>query len=208
LDILQLLTSSCFTESLINKNALKGNKFKEWIFSPGMLFGSIEKWWDAGKRDKPHEGLDLCFYADLEQKILHFTEDLKIPAIFNGVVAGIIEDFLGKSIIIKHNISAGSGRPFFSIYGHVIPERSINEGTMIRQGDVIALLAGTGKSKAKIFPHLHVSLGFIIEGIPFRKLNWDTVGDPKIFSLLDPMQIIGHGYSVIDYYRIKKLIDI
>jgi murein DD-endopeptidase MepM/ murein hydrolase activator NlpD len=207
LDISQFLINTGFNKSLIKINAFKDKKFKEWIFSPGMLFGAMDKWWGAGKRDKPHEGLDLCFYADHEQRILRLTEGIKIPSIFDGVVERIINDFLGKSIIIKHNFSVNSGSAFYTIYGHVIPGKSIDEGAVVKRGDIIAVLAGTGKSKAKIFPHLHISLGYINEGIPFHKLNWDTINDPKIFFLHDPIKIIGSEYSVISYHKIINHID-
>jgi murein DD-endopeptidase MepM/ murein hydrolase activator NlpD len=199
LDISQYLIKSRFTELLLKKNAFGKNKFKEWIFHPGMLFGSKDKWWDKSARDKPHEGLDLCCYCNHSEKILRINEGTKIPAMFDGIVAGIIDDFLGKSIIIKHNISGSVLGAFCTIYGHVIPESGIDAGSIVKQGDLIAALAGIGKSKAKIFPHLHISLGYTSENIPYEKLDWAIISDPKNFTLLNPMQIINSYYRVIDY---------
>ena len=71
-----------------------------------MLFNSTDKWWgDQGKRDKPHEGLDLCLYKDREDKILRLGENAKVPVIYDGIVVGIVDDFLGKSVIIEHLFS-------------------------------------------------------------------------------------------------------
>jgi murein DD-endopeptidase MepM/ murein hydrolase activator NlpD len=198
LDISHYLTESCFIESLLKKNALKDKEFKEWVFYPGMLFGSLDKWWDRGKRDKPHEGLDLCFYRDYTDKILRINDGINIPAIFDGIVTGIIDDFLGKSIIIKHNITGDSKSEFYSVYGHVIPGESINIGCIVKQGDIIAALADAGKSKAKIFPHLHITLGYTSEATFHDKLNWTIISDPKYFTLIDPIKIIESDYRVMD----------
>jgi len=76
------LRNSRFTEFLIRKNALDQGGFNGWVFCPGMLFNSTDKWWgDHGKRDKPHEGLDLCLYKDREDTILRLGEKAKVPAI-------------------------------------------------------------------------------------------------------------------------------
>ena len=100
------LKNTRFTEFLIRKNALDKGGFKGWVFCPGMLFNSTDKWWgDQGKRDKPHEGLDLCLYKDREDKILRLGEKAKVPVIYDGIVVRIVDDFLGKSVIIEHILS-------------------------------------------------------------------------------------------------------
>ncbi|MGD8980799.1 MAG: hypothetical protein PVF42_04345, partial [Desulfobacterales bacterium] len=50
------LRNTRFTEFLVQKNAFGKGGFKGWIFCPGMLFNSTDKWWgDQSKRDKSHE---------------------------------------------------------------------------------------------------------------------------------------------------------
>jgi hypothetical protein len=50
-----------------------------------MLFNSTDKWWgDQGKRDQPHEGLDLCLYKDGKNTILSLGEKAEVPVIFDG----------------------------------------------------------------------------------------------------------------------------
>ena len=95
------LRNTRFTEFLIQKNALDKGGFKEWVFCPGMLFNSTDKWWgDQGKRDKPHEGLDLCLYKDRKDTILRLGEKAKVPAIYDGRVVRIVDDFLGNGDLI------------------------------------------------------------------------------------------------------------
>lgn len=59
-------------------------------------------WWgDCGERDNPHEGLDLCLYRNMEDDILRLDEKTNIPAMSDGVVVKIINDFLGRSVILE-----------------------------------------------------------------------------------------------------------
>ena len=160
-----------------------------------MLFGSSEKWWGDGRRDNPHEGLDFCFYRSRENTVHRLEENTKIPAMFDGAVARIIDDFLGKTVMLEHKIP-GSSITLYSIYGHVIPDGSAYAGSSVKQGDVIAVLAGKGKSKAEVFPHLHITLGYPSGDISCAELNWNTISDPEIFKLIDPLNFISGSYRV------------
>ncbi len=196
------IDKSEFTKNIIKCNSSALQAFKEWIFYPGMLFGSEEKWWNKGKRDNPHEGLDLCFYKDQIDRICLLDEQTKIPAIFNGMIVGIFEDFLGKSIIVEHVLNKQAGS-FCTIFGHVIPKSGIATGSRIKQGEPIALISGTGKSKSKILPHLHISLGRVSEGISYGGLDWKSIGNPEKFSLQDPILLIENNYKILNQF-LKK----
>jgi hypothetical protein len=199
---MQNLDKSEFTSHLIQSNLSIMHSFKEWIFYPGMLFNSRDKWWDSGKRDNPHEGMDLCYYKDRHDRICNLNRDTKIPAAFDGMIAGIIDDFLGKSIIIEHNTS-GQIRSFCTIFGHVIPENGIAAGSLVKEGEVVASLSGTGKSKAKLLPHLHVSIGHRSKGSLHSELNWENISDPEIFTLMDPILLAGTGYQLLNNKKIN-----
>jgi murein DD-endopeptidase MepM/ murein hydrolase activator NlpD len=185
------LKNTRFTEFLIRKNDLDPGGFNGWVFCPGMLFNSTDKWWgDQGKRDKPHEGLDLCLYRDREDTILRLGEKSKVPVIYDGTVVGIVDDFLGKSVIIEHLFSDYDNNRLCSIYGHTIPEDSLYVGKIVKQGDVIATLADSNTSKTGIFPHLHISVGWTSKEISYDSLNWENIGDPNTVTLLDPLKVI------------------
>ena len=185
------LRNTRFTEFLIQKNALHEGGFKGWIFYPGMLFNSIDKWWgDQGKRDRPHEGLDLCLYKDRKDRILRFGEKTKVPAIYDGVVVGIIDDFLGKSVIIEHLFSDRDNNRLCTIYGHTIPENNLRIGKIVKEGDVIATLADSSRSKTNIFPHLHISIAWASKSISYDRLDWNSIAALDSFTLLDPLLII------------------
>ena len=192
------LRNTRFTEILIQKNALEKGGFKGWVFCPGMLFNSTDKWWgDQGKRDALHEGLDLCLYKDREDTILRLGEQTKVPVIYDGIVVGIIDDFLGESVIIEHLISDGRNNRLCTIYGHTIPEDNLCVGKVVKQGDVIATLADASTFKIKIVPHLHISLGWTSKEISYDRLDWGNIGAPNTLTMLDPLQCIDWHYLIL-----------
>ena len=192
------LSKTRFTEHLIQENTLDGNGFEEWIFYPGMLFNAPDKWWgNQGKRDKPHEGLDLCLYRDLPGKIRRLDEKTKIPVIYDGIVVGIVDDFLGKSVIIEHGLTDSDNHRFCTIYGHLNPHKGLHVGRIVKEGDIIATLADSNNSKVKTLSHLHISLGWTSKFISYDKLDWKTIGAPNTLTLMDPLYVIGWHYRVL-----------
>jgi len=193
------LSNTRFTEHLIHENALDENGFKEWIFYPGMLFNAVEKWWgNHGKRDKPHEGLDLCLYRDRRGHQRQLDEKTKIPVIYDGTVVGIVNDFLGKSVIIEHDLTDSDHNRVCTIYGHIKPRKRLQNGQMVKEGDIIATLADLNNSKVTIFPHLHISLGWASKLISYDKLDWKTIGAPNTLTLMDPLCVLGWQYRKLN----------
>ena len=85
----------------VNRPRLDG--FKQWLFQPGMLFLARQQWWGR-ERPRPtlHEGLDLCWYEDMEGRRRALDQTTVIPAPFAGTVVKISRDFLGQSIFLAH----------------------------------------------------------------------------------------------------------
>ncbi|MFH2011599.1 MAG: hypothetical protein ABIJ37_02670 [Pseudomonadota bacterium] len=200
------LRTSRFTEFLIRENGLDESGFKEWVFCPGMLFNSTDKWWGGqGKRDKPHEGLDLCFYRDKEETVLHLGKKTKVPVIYDGIIVGIAEDFLGKSVIIEHLFPDCNNKRLCAIYGHTIPEDNIYIGKFVQEGDIIASLADSNRLKTDILPHLHISLGWASEVVSYERLNWGNIDNPNTLTLMDPLKVIELQYLIFENEDCKKL---
>jgi hypothetical protein len=193
------LSKTRFTEFLVQENSLDECGFEEWIFYPGMLFNELEKWWGdkKGKRDRPHEGLDLFLYRDQRDRVLHLDKKTRVPVMYDGVVVSILNDFLGKSVIMEHGFADGDNRKFCTIYGHTNPYDGIHVGRAVRQGDVIATLADAGKSNAGISTHLHISVGWISKSISYDRFDWETIGAPDAMKLLDPLNVIDRRYVSI-----------
>jgi murein DD-endopeptidase MepM/ murein hydrolase activator NlpD len=182
---------SPFTDVLVKKNNLDKQGFSTWFFYPGMEFGAQETWWgDRGKRARPHEGIDLCFYRGAADNVFHIDERTKIPAMYNGIVVKVIDDFIGKTIIMKHSFPEIGEGTFLTLYGHTNPEQGLEVGQSVKSGEVIATLATPRGSKG-LAPHLHLTLARIPEVIPPDMLDWTTIGNSDIVRLVDPLQVIG-----------------
>lgn len=187
------LNQSRFTEFLVRENGLDQTGFKEWVFYPGMLFNSKDKWWGnqgQGKRGKPHEGLDLCLYRDREDRILHLDEKTKIPAMYDGVVVRVMNDFISKSVMMEHRLPESHYPRFCTIYGHTNLPNSLRVGRIVKAGDTLATLARPTKPRTDIPPHLHISLGWILNEISYENLDWEAMTTLKPLQWVDPLQII------------------
>jgi murein DD-endopeptidase MepM/ murein hydrolase activator NlpD len=182
---------SPFTDVLVKKNNLDKRGFATWFFYPGMEFGAQDTWWgDRGKRARPHEGIDLCFYRGTADSIFHIDEKTKIPAMYDSIVVKIIDDFIGKTIIMKHSFPEIGKGTFLTLYGHTNPTKSLAAGQSVKAGEIIATLATPRGSKGLV-PHLHLTLARIPEAIPPDMLDWTTIGNSDIVRLVDPLQVIG-----------------
>jgi murein DD-endopeptidase MepM/ murein hydrolase activator NlpD len=185
---------SHFTEFLAARNKLD---LAAWAFLPGMLFMAPDKWWgDRGRRALPHEGVDLCFYADPSGKIMSIGEGTGIPVMFGGVIARIIDDFLGESVMVAHGLPGKGQGTFLTIYGHTAPVTGLRAGDEVRPGDVIATVASVKHPNATVRPHLHVSAGTLPGRVPAESLDWSNMG--QALALTDPLALIADHYRLID----------
>lgn len=188
-----------FTEFIIRENDLAKSGFDQWVFQPGMLFNSPDKWWgDRGKRDTPHEGLDLCLYRVTSGRIFCIDENTRIPVMYDGVIVAIVNDFLGKSVIVEHELSDSGSPRFCSIYGHTKPPVDLQIGKSVKKGDILATLANSSRSKSGIRPHLHISLGWTAKFISYDRFDWETIGTWDMLTLLDPLDVLDRPYQVLE----------
>ena len=189
-----------FNEYLIGYNGLTECGFRNWAFYPGMLFNSTAKWWEmGGKRDNPHEGLDLCLYRDEDGGKYSLGATAKVPVIYEGGVVRIIDDFIGKSVFVSHSICDGKGNQLHTIYGHVEPCDGIIRGKMLNEGDIIATITDARREKAKMSSHVHISVAWIPKASYYKNLNWELLNDSSIVTLLDPLKVISCKYTILSY---------
>jgi hypothetical protein len=174
-------------------NALQLAGLIEWLFHPAMLYRATRKWWGDGvKRDSPHEGLDLCSYRTGQGTIRYLNENTLVPPIFTGRIVRIIDDFLGKSVFVRHSFQSPSGR-LYTVYGHIVPGPGMVEGADIDIDTAVGILA-TGSS---VPSHLHISVARVSDAIPPQDLDWKTMLDPGKVTLIDPLTVMRCPYSVI-----------
>jgi len=157
----------------------------------GMTFGAPDTWWaEKGPRARPHEGLDICFFSDMEGRVLRLLPGTKIPVMYDGTLVALLDDFLGKTLIVEHGIRDEDGRVLCSMYAHLTPDETMQPGRVLQQGDIIAGLA-PAPSKAAILPHLHLSLGWASRAIEYDALDWRTLGEEEKLALVDPLPALG-----------------
>ena len=182
---------SPFFRYLVVNNQPHLDNFKQWIFLPGMLFNSLEKWWsNQGSRVTPHEGLDLCGFEDEDGKQKTLNRHTKIPAAFAGEIVKIDPDFLGQSIHISHEIFDGRGRRLYSAYGHTAPLDSLQIGSRVAEGETIAVISDLSGKKLAILPHVHITFVWIAVPIDIDDLNWDNLGKNPDITLIDPLSVV------------------
>ena len=193
------LQKSHYTEMLIEKNAMDQMGLACWIFCHGMLFNSPDKWWgDHGQRDYPHEGIDLCLYRDHAGKIGRVDEKTRIPVLQDGVIRAIFKDYLGYALVVEHDISPNNTSEFISFYAHTKPNANMEIGVTVNKGDIIGTIADTSHSKANILPHLHFSLWHPVKSISYDGFIWNTIRNPEMIKLLDPLPVIDWPYQALE----------
>jgi murein DD-endopeptidase MepM/ murein hydrolase activator NlpD len=167
---------------------MESGDFHCWIFCPGMAFGSMDKWWgDRGRRDFPHEGIDCCLYLDPNRRLRRLDETTRIPVMRGGVVRALFDDYLGRAVIIEHATADPSAGTHLSVYAHATPEKHLRPGVRVAQGDILGTIADTRRSRAKILPHLHLTLAQAAPDLSYESFVWDRMRDPGRVSLLDPL---------------------
>lgn len=185
---------SGFTDVISAKNALA---FKSWVFCPGMLFGSDHKWWGGrGVRGTAHEGLDLLLYKNDQGEVLRLDENTRIPAIYDGTVVRVIDDYLGRSIFIDHGMH-GEKR-LITAFGHTKPLEHIRAGGKVKASEIAATIAGVRGPKPKTAPHLHITAALVPADFNYESLKWETIGSSGMIKLIDPLEIIGGGSDRIE----------
>jgi murein DD-endopeptidase MepM/ murein hydrolase activator NlpD len=140
-------------------------------------------------------GVDLCLYQDRQGNVRRLDENTCIPAMYDGVLVRMCDDFLGRSIMMEHHLSEGGA--FYTMYGHTVPQPGLQVGQAVREGEIVARLAGVARSATSVLPHLHVSLGWAPCAIAPERLDWETIAET--LTLLDPLQ------AMDDPFRVFKL---
>ena len=174
--------------------------FKEWFFYEGMLFKSLETWWGRERsRPSPHEGLDIGFYKDTNDKIRCLEPGFKVPAVADGVVYDISDDdFLGKSIFIRHDINNETGGILHSVYAHSIPN-GIDVNDNVTKGDIIATVSDIRNRNLTISSHLHISMIWLPENYPKNLLKWQLMPESNDVVLSNPLDFLNCSYSTQKY---------
>jgi len=195
---MSIIPDSRFAECMVRENSLDRRGFQAWVFLRAMLFGAEDKWWgDRGGRAFPHEGLDFCLFSDASRSLFRLEEGTRIPAMYDGRVVAILDDFLGASIVLEHRLPRHRD-PFLTIYGHMAVRETLHVGSAVREAEIIGTLTEPGTSPVRIHPHLHVSLDRPSESASYNNLTWRDLNNSGLFTMIDPLAVIGGSYRVVE----------
>ena len=178
-------SKSNFTTNLTALNHLNDCGFKAWLLKPGMGFAEPDKWWgDQGARPSRHEGLDLTGFLDNANGEHQLTEGTIVPPLYGGRLINIIDDFLGRTIIIDHGISNRAGQTLHGFYAHLTPSDKLKTGAVLYEDEGL----GTIAAGSHICPaHLHISTVWISRNFPIGQLNWADFIEQEGFHPCDPL---------------------
>ena len=153
--------------------------FEDWRFRPGMGFGEATEWWGPrGRRRTVHEGLDFVegFHGD---KVSLIPEGTPARALAAGEVVAVLDDFMGKTVVVRH-ASLGQpgkrndGRVFHTLLSHIQSEEPLP--VLVSEGD---LLGRVGKrAGVRLRPHLHLTGAWIPADFPFAAVGIDILIHP------------------------------
>jgi len=166
----------------------RDNKHKiQWVFHCGMLFLGKDKWWGDFKfRHAAHEGIDITYYRILPGCIHSFDDTTKVPAMDDGRILNICDDFLGKTLVVENKSSLSINKRVIFAYAHVIPENNIKIDHTIQKGDVIARVCDTHRNPL-LTPHLHFSCFEVPKNILPKDLNWSLFPTHRDINLINPV---------------------
>lgn len=179
---------SGLSQALARANGLEARGSIGWHVEPAMRFGAASTWWAGrGPRPRPHEGLDLAFYQGRDQALHRLGVETRVPAMYDGVVVRLCDDFIGRSVMMEHRFSEQPGW-FYTLYGHTRPRESLSAGQAVRAGQIVARLAPVNRPRSTVLPHLHISVGWSPDPVAPERLEWDAL--PDVLCLLDPLPLL------------------
>ena len=147
--------------------------FKSWIFLPGMLFGDRIEWWGDGcRRRTEHEGLDFATGILPNGEICGIPEGVPARALADGEVAAVLDDFIGKTVVVRHStISRPNGDIFHTLLSHIQPQ--VRRQDAVAKGRIIGKVVKSAKAGAPA--HLHLSGAWIPRTLAAHEIRMDHI---------------------------------
>jgi hypothetical protein len=147
--------------------------FERWVFRSGMLFSDHTEWWATrDRRRTAHEGIDFAEGLTAAGRIISIPEGTPVRAISDGEIVALLDDFLGKTVVVRHpTLIHETGDIFYTLYSHIQPA-SESLG-MISKGTV---LGRVGKATNTRTPaHLHLTGAWIPRSIRSSEIGMEHI---------------------------------
>lgn len=197
-----------FVDDLAAYNRLERFGFVRFVFFPGMLFDTRQSWWGQGRfRPETHEGVDLCLFESAGGAIRRLDDTIGVPAAFAGRVVRIMDDFMGKTVVVAHAPENRSGARRLTLYAHIRPDDQLAVGDDLTVGAVFARIAPVRSTKTPLPPHLHLSFARQAALPPIDELEWPVLNRVDRRAFYDPLPVLGCDYRLMDYFPALKNFD-
>lgn len=147
--------------------------FASWVFRPGMFFKDHVEWWGRQNRRRTlHEGIDFAEGLQHDNMGYAIPEKSPVRAMSDGEVMAILDDFLNKTVVLRHPDTQDEGGAFFcTLYSHIHP--CIAQSQRMKEGQI---LGNVGKSRDAGAPaHLHVTGAWIPGSIFAGGISMDQI---------------------------------
>jgi len=147
----------------------KESGFVSWVFRSGKLFGACTEWWgDRNRRFAEHEGIDFAEGRDSNGLIRPIPEGTIVRVIDEGETIAILDDFLGKTVLVRHpHLANNHGSVLHTQYSHIVtdvrPALSVAKDQSIGR---IGRLTGS-----KVPAHFHFAAAWVPENLPGSALT-------------------------------------
>ena len=110
-----------------------------------------------------------------------------VPPLFRGRIANIIDDLVGKTVIVEHFTRNEAGSTLYAFYAHIAPDRSAIPGKAINNGEVLGKISsGKGNCPA----HLHISTAWCSRRDHLEGFSWADHAKGPAFQFFDPLEIL------------------
>lgn len=158
-------------------------------FPAGADFlGSHLFWGKCSPRPAPHGGVDLCEVREPNSagdagEPRPLPIGFGLPAVADGVVVAVFEDFVGRIVVMRHDhervpgLGDGETWPLHSLLAHVDLAEGIVPGASVLQASSV-LAAALAASNTTAPPHAHLSLLAAPASFPWASLG----GWPDLLS--------------------------
>ena len=174
-----------YLQSISRVNDLGNNL--EWLFYCGMLFSSEDKWWGNFKlRHSSHEGIDITYHRTYPDIMHSFDDSIKVPAMADGIILNICDDFLGQTLAVEYEDSMLFNQRTLLVYAHIIPVQGLKAGHTIKKNQVIARVCDTYKNP-QLPPHLHLSCFDVLKKVQKKDLTWNLFSNSLEVNLINPV---------------------
>jgi hypothetical protein len=147
--------------------------FERWVFRQGMRFADRMEWWGNGNRRRTvHEGLDFAEGVQPGGEVREIPELAPVRALADGDVTAILDDFLGKTIVVRHNgILNEHGDAFYTFLSHLRPE--VQGLGPVAKGRILGRVGESPTSGAPA--HIHLTGAWIPRVFQAHEIRLDHI---------------------------------